>query len=126
MLLDAVRDLGRIVLEVLEQYALAREETFQAAGIAQGQLAAADDPVEAPEHGANLVGVLANEGLIGCNGRHGVFLRAMVGSGANHLAPGERRFPSLLWLRICLRRTTLPAWSIMQSTSSLACTSMPQ
>jgi len=74
MFLDAFGNLGGVVLEVFEENALLTEEAFQAAGIAERQVSAEDDAVEARQDAGDGRLVLAKERMFECNSRHGVFL----------------------------------------------------
>jgi hypothetical protein len=72
VLLDALRDFRRVVLEVLEQHVLLVQERFQPTRVRQRQMPTKDQAIEARQHPGDLVLVLAKEGVFGCNGGHGV------------------------------------------------------
>jgi hypothetical protein len=93
-----------IVLEVLEQHLLPVEEAGHPLGIAQGQVATQDDTVETGQDAVDLVGVLDEEGMFGCNGGHGVFSE---GCWLWLIIPSSlRKTPFPIPFRLWLRRGT--------------------
>src|SRR5580700_10064196 len=71
--LDALGDLRRVKLEVLQRNLLLPEKPLDSLRVAQRRVAAKDHAVETRKHSGNRVLVLGAKRMIGCNGRHGVF-----------------------------------------------------
>jgi len=103
VLLEALGDLRSERLEVLEQHVFLGQEAFQAAGLAAGQVTAEDHAVKTGQHALEVFLVLDNEGLIGGNGGHGVFLSRRMGCCSTPSSRVETPFAT-----ICLVAAKLP------------------